>query len=316
MTVPLAEWLATFSTEYLDEFIPAGGATVKFLVGDDAARTAAIQGLRDFGGERGFLVAPVDAAVTRAHLVDQLFFSVARQIDWLELAATLRTRALDENGYSDAGPNPTMASIAHGAGLPTHVVTGNIQRWLSDEIFRDYRMSQDFRIGMMHLCLEPLSNPYQGDGGLTDIILRWLEGDLRLTSALKPATIYQKISRSNARDALVSLAHWARLAGRSGILVALDVTAYLARSKGAARAGSAYYTRAAAMDLYEALRQFIDSVDEMDGAAIVVLAAPEFLSDDDRGLRMYRALEARVAEEVRDRVRDNPVAGLVRLGAA
>jgi hypothetical protein len=56
-------------------------------------------------------------------------------------------------------------------------------------------------------------------------------------------------------------------------------------------------------------------MDELEGAGIVVLAGPEFLSDDARGLRMYRALEARVAEEVRDKVLDNPAAGLIRLGA-
>jgi len=113
-----------------------------------------------------------------------------------------------------------------------------------------------------------------------------------------------------------SFSHWVRVAGHAGTILVLDISAYLVRTRGEVPEGAAYYTRAAAMDLYEALRQFVDSMGELDGAAVVVLAGPEFLSDDSRGLRMYRALEARVAEEVRDKVRDNPVAGLIRLGDA
>ena len=75
------------------------------------------------------------------------------------------------------------------------------------------------------------------------------------------------------------------------------------------------YTRAAAMDLYEVVRQFIDATDELEGCAMVFLAPKDWPADSIRGLRMYRALEARVAEEVRDAKFDNPLAVLARVGA-
>lgn len=314
MTIATADWLATFSAEYLDEFVPAGGATVKFLVGDANDRQAAVEGLEAEGAKRGYLVKAVDGAATKAHLVDQLFFAVARQIDWSRLAGMVREQAVQENGYAQTGPELTFAAISQATGITSNLVRDNIQRWLSEKVSRDYRMTHEFRLAMMRLCLEPMSNPYQGDGGMSDLIVNWLRGDLRLVSALKPALIYQKVARNNARDAFVSLSHWIRVAGHAGLIVTLDISAYLERVRAAVPPGGTYYSRAAAMDLYEALRQFVDSMDELDGAVVVVLAAPEFLTDDDRGLRMYRALEARVAEEVRDRVRDNPVAGLIRLG--
>ena len=35
--LPLAEWLAVIEREYLSEFVPAGGAAVKFAILDDGA---------------------------------------------------------------------------------------------------------------------------------------------------------------------------------------------------------------------------------------------------------------------------------------
>jgi len=315
VTIATAAWLDRFSSEYLDEFVRDGGATVKFLVGDADERRAAVEGLRERGEARGYLVASVDGSATKLHFVDQLFFAVARQVDWFALAEAVRTRVVRESGYTAPGENLTFAAIAQATGIAPHEVRNEIQKSLSREVFRDYGMTQEFRLAMMRLCLDPMSNPHQGDGGMAGLVVDWLRGDVRLVSALKPALIYQKIARHNARDTFVSLSHWVRLAGRAGIIVTIDLSGYLVRARAEVPAGETYYTRAATMDLYEALRQFVDSMDELDGAGIVVLAAREFLSDDARGLRMYRALEARVAEEVRDRVHDNPVAGLIRLGA-
>jgi hypothetical protein len=77
--------------------------------------------------------------------------------------------------------------------------------------------------------------------------------------------------------------------------------------------GRHYYTRAAAMDLYEVLRQFIDSTDQMDSCFVAAVASPEFRDDEQRGLDIYQALKMRVADEVRAIQQDNPMASLVRV---
>lgn len=55
--------------------------------------------------------------------------------------------------------------------------------------------------------------------------------------------------------------------------------------------------------------------DELEGCLIVVLAGPEFLDDERRGLDRYDAPRLRISDEVRDRHRQNPLASLVRLSA-
>ena len=46
----------------------------------------------------------------------------------------------------------------------------------------------------------------------------------------------------------------------------------------------------------------------------MVIAAAEFLTDDNRGLSAYQALKLRIYDEVRDRARDNPYSSLLRVG--
>jgi hypothetical protein len=75
-----------------------------------------------------------------------------------------------------------------------------------------------------------------------------------------------------------------------------------------------FYTRAAMLDAYEMLRQFIDATDRMKGALVMVMPDAEFL-DGDRGIGTYDALRLRVYDEVRDSRLVNPMGALVRLSA-
>ena len=75
------------------------------------------------------------------------------------------------------------------------------------------------------------------------------------------------------------------------------------------------------MDHYELLRELIDGTDRLDGLFMVVLANDGFLDYDPndracRGFSIYSALRGRIADEVRDRSRANPMSTLVRLADA
>jgi hypothetical protein len=169
---------------------------------------------------------------------------------------------------------------------------------------------------MIFLCrgqLDPSDNP-----GLAAAIKEWLNGELRLLSAVKGALIFQRIARHNARHMLVSLAHWLKRAGKSGLVLVLDISRYTDARRPQERedGGGFYYSTAATLDAYEVLRQLIDGTDEFEYSFVCVIADPIFLADDRRGLRAYQALNMRIADEVRDRFRQNPLASLARLGEA
>ena len=92
----------------------------------------------------------------------------------------------------------------------------------------------------------------------------------------------------------------------------LDRLAEARRPPAEARSGF-YYSKAAVLDAYEVLRQFIDATDELRGVLVVASVPPDLMTDEARGLPSYAALHLRIADEVRDRRRANPFAALIRL---
>ncbi len=111
--------------------------------------------------------------------------------------------------------------------------------------------------------------------------------------------------------------HWLRLAGYPGLLLVLD-TARLTVPRNP-KDGKTYYTKAAVLDAYEVLRQFIDATDRLHGCLIVVVPDVDFLEEEQtprsRGIGQYEALKFRVIDEIRDRRLTNPMASLIRLSS-
>jgi hypothetical protein len=152
------------------------------------------------------------------------------------------------------------------------------------------------------------------DSAEHEAVLGWLHGELRSVSAVRSALIYTRIGRHNARAMLASTAALLLAAGYRGLVVCFDYgrLAEARRPPVEARQGF-YYSKAAVLDAYEVLRQFIDATDELRGVLVIAIMPPELMTDETRGLPAYTALQLRVADEVRDRRRANPFAALVRL---
>jgi hypothetical protein len=310
------EWIDTIRREYLHSFIKRGGAAVKFAVPMEDLDHRQLQNLvRKTAEEENYLFASVDAISTKIHMIDKLFHTVARQIDWDDLSRAFVKKIFVQNGYALPmhGEDFAFSNIAAINNREEIFLRREVRAWFEERIFHDFDMSQEFRIAMIRLCLEQLD--LAGPSAfLSNAVKEWLRGELRLISALKDALIFQKIARYNARHMLFSLVHWLKVNGKSGLVLVLDITRYLVSRKSKNPDDGFFYSIPALLDVYEVLRQFIDGTDEMEGCLIVVLASKEFLDlDDRRGLRSYEALQFRIWDEVRDRQRPNPLASLVRL---
>ena len=333
------DWLEVTRREYLEDFIPQGGASIKFAVAaTETGRREVQTGLQGCARSLGYVFASVEAESTKLHQIERLFFAVAQQIDWDTLTRAYLTSTLRAMGYrlpdgvdgatvmeASAGTNGAAgAAVMEGAAgpltidrlaavndVPAPMLLAELRRALWSSLLRDYSLAREFRLAMLRLCLSQLDPA--DDAGLASAVRQWLYGDLRLISALKPALIFQRIARHNARHMLFSLARWTSLAGAAGLLLHLDISRYADTTRPQERGPGFYYSPAACMDLYEVLRQCIDATDDLTHCFVVVTAAPEFLVDERRGLRSYQALYMRIADEVRDRARPNPRSSLVRL---
>jgi hypothetical protein len=290
---------------------------VKFAVSSTEDGRAALQyDLRTLGDELGYLVVALDARDTRIHLIDRLFFAVAQQVDWDALTRAYLERLLSVRGFRLPPPGEPLVveRLAELNAASSLMLRNDLRRAVETDLFEDAAMTRELRLAMIQLCtahLDPTDNP-----ALEQAVKEWLRGELRLLSEVKRALIFQKIARHNARHMLFSLAYWLTRAGKSGLLLTLDINRYFDATRPADRGTGHYYSVPATMDLYETLRQLVDGTDEVGACFVGVLAGPDFVQDDRRGVRSYQALYFRIWDEVFDRDRENPLSSLVRLEMA
>jgi len=325
------EYLEFLRKEYLADFIRRGGASVKVaVVGDDRVAERFHTGLAAAATAEGYLFAAVDAASVRVHLIDQLFFAVARQVDWHALAASAVRAAYDAAAFpvpdaavldADA-PDPTAPASTGGLAVTT-VATSydvnprelyrSVRRQLEQALLAGAGLAHEFRLAMLRLCQAELGAG-DVDAAEREAVLGWLQGERVPLPALRSALIYSRIGRHNARPLLASLARWLPTVGASGLVIGLDLARLaVARRPPVEEREGVYYSKPAVLDAYEVVRQLIDATDNLSSVLMAVVVPPELVTDEVRGLPAYSALQLRVADEVRDRRRTNPYAALVRL---
>jgi hypothetical protein len=311
----VAEYLEFVEREYLDRYVARGGAAVKLLcVGSPAAGQELAAGLAGIGD--GFVYAAVEAATTRVHLIDQVFTAIARQIDWVGLAAAVVRSALDRAAFPapDSDDHIDLAAIARHHEVDAAELYRSVRRAIEQIVLRDTELSHEFRVAMLRLCQERLG---RGDVSAAEreTVIGWLCGERVPAADLRRVLLHAKVTRHNARPLLLSLTRWLRIARGSGLVLHLNLDRLaVARRPPAGMRDGHYYSKAATLDAYEVLRQLIDATDELEGLFVAAQLPSVLVHDEARGLPAYTALQLRVIDEVRDRQRINPYAAMVRVG--
>jgi len=311
-----AEWIDDVSRFYLDDFISGGGSAVKFVVCyEDAPVITVMQNVADAALQRGYLTAEIRAETTRMHQIERLFGAIADQLPWSDLVdGILRTLAADEgwavpDRFDARGVSEQLDELNK---VGADLITMNLRRRVSDRIFRNREFAKEFRVAMTWLAHARIAG---GPKQVTDFdyIGDWLGVRLNKISAMRDYMIFAKVNRANARHLLGSMLAWIRLSGPPGLVVNVDAGRLLHAKF--VRDGNINYSKAALLDAYEVLRQFIDATDDMDGLLLNIFVPPTFLDLETtgRGIGRYPALMYRVYDEIRDRQLANPLTALVRL---
>ena len=210
--LPLAEWLSVIEREYLSEFVPAGGAAVKFAILDDDAIGTAAERLVRLGQAHAMLTVPVEAGRTRIHLMHELFFAIARALPWDSLVQRYLEGLFGAHDY--AWPRPgepmTVPDLATAFAVAPNLLAHRVDQWLTADLWEDRRLVQDFRAALLSLCLSRLEPERRETAGP---VVQWLRGEKVAPAALRAADISVRLSRTNARAMLASLCHFLRKAG-------------------------------------------------------------------------------------------------------
>lgn len=316
-----AEWMEQIDRDYLSTFVKQGGAAVKFFVGDPELRSDVRSRLAALAEQRGYLVLSADAAEHRFHMPQDIFFAIARQVDWRLTARRFLVKLAAREGFKTeqvdaAAGGDVLQAVADHNDVTKDFVSMSLTPRLQRDIFFDVNMAKDFRIAMTHLCrLERPTEEEQAYPGKP--IVDWLTGANTRLGNVKPFSIFNPINRSTARHLLRSACYWFHQTGYAGTVLVLDNGRVTERKR--AGDGSRYYTRPMTMDHYEILREFIDGSDRLTATLIVTCSAPAFLDQEadrqSRGVGIYPALLYRIIDDVHDKRMENPAAALCRLKA-
>ena len=311
-SIPIQEWLGFIDSEYLSTFVKDGGASVKFAVTPEESKPELYRSLKARCEELDYVFVELDAVTSRVHMPQDLFFALAKQIDWQLLAQRMVRRLAEEKGFrvdgvaiADGGDN-IYESLARANGSEARLVLQEIRPDVVSRVMRNQKMARDFKVAMYHFCTSL-------DGGESkQPLIDWLTGVNTRISNVRPFSIRTSINRTTARHYIESALYWVRHAGHAGTALLIENSRVtLARRP---KDGSRYYTRAMTIDHYELLREFIDDVDRLAATLMVVVTNNDFIDEQSaRGWRIYSALQTRIMDDVRDRNLVNPVAALVRL---
>ena len=318
-TISIHEWLKFVDDEYLSTFIRDGGASVKFAVTPDGLKTDLHEAVKSRCQGSDYVFINLDAAMMRAYMPQDIFFAMAKQIDWRLLARRLVLRLAEDVGYRvegiDAGAaGDVFDSIASANGLDEpQFVLRELRPLLANSVPKNPRMARDFRTAMTHLCL-PSSDLAMDGEQESHPVVEWLTGKNTKLGNVRPYYIYTAINRNTARYFIESALYWIHYVGCAGTLILLDNSRVTLARRPKPPDGKRYYTKAMTMEHYELLREFIDDVDRLSGTLLIVTTNYEFLDEQSaRGYGIYQALRTRIMDDVRDRTLVNPVASLVRL---
>jgi len=302
------DWLGVIEREYFKEFLRAGGAAAKFVIGDPAAQEEIQSESAVLAHRHGLLHAHLSAGETKLHMAQEMFFAVARVLPWDGLLQRYLEHLFDRRDHPWPHPGTAMsiAELAEAFDIAPGIMMRHRDRWLSRDLWDDPRLARDFRAALIALCLARL-DPRDGGGMADTPVHQWLRGEKPPLPTLREFDITAQITRSNARAMLISLCHFLRKTKASGLLLTVDLRAATRKSDTGVR-----YSPSAVMDLYEVLRELIDDLEHLPGLFILCLADQGFIAGDPRRtLDTYKALEMRIWPDVRPGDRQNPLAPLV-----
>ncbi len=311
-TIPIQEWLRFIDSEYLSTFIKDGGASVKFAVTPEQKKPELYSALKAQCQELDYIFVELNAISSRVHMPQDIFFALARQIDWRLLARRMVLRLAEERGFNvneiDLTDNSEniFRALGHANSLEARFILQDLRRAIEARVYKNQQMARDFKVAMTHLCTN------MGSGESTQPLLDWLTGANTRIGNVRTFYIRTSINRTTARHFIESAMYWVRHVGFAGTVVLLDNTRVTVGRN--PKDGERFYTRAMTIDHYELLREFIDDVDRLTGTMIAVVTNNDFVDDYSiRSWKIYPALQTRIMDDVRDRNLINPVAALMRL---
>lgn len=303
MTLNIEQARDAWVDNYLADFVPSGGSAVKVVSANDVLRHKLEREIRDAAAQIGFAFASVRAERgERLHLIQALFWAIARQLPWEEAARRYARIVVESAGYEFDPSCRTIAALAEANGLDVVQIDKPIARALRTLVLQNPKYSRNVKRAILALVSGAID--IDGIGKIKLAVTQaWFKGEPVELKRLKEYHISNRIARNNARNLLYEVSAWFAEAGYAGVAVYCDIADFLTPSM----------TKGQTLDFYEIIRQLIDNVGHASNLFVLFATAPDFTTNEKRGIRAYDALGIRLADDFYDTQHPNPLAPLIEL---
>ncbi len=317
MSIDYTYWLDHIKREYLNCYIPSGGASIRIAIGDNDTITNSINSLASHAKSTGYHCVLINTAVTRIQHIHNIYFEAANSIDWIYQTQLYAALLLDNRGIIRYGAS--LCDIDQLAAL-NHRDPRDMSREIKDIIYCDvtknYAYCREFR-WLLTALVSAVFFPSDFCESELDNLIAWATGhDCYILPLKKRFLIYQRISRSNARHMLRSLSAFLGAVNGHGLIVIIDATSLFWKRSHSETNPTIRYTKAAIIDTFGSFRCFIDDIDEFSNFALFVFCEPSLIDGGNSSVQeLYTALYSRIVNEVHGSKRDNPLNLLVSLSS-
>lgn len=308
-------WLDRIREYYLVNYIASGGSKVKVLVGGEGSGKTHLlrciqQDAKTLGYETVYLSAR-DYDDYRLNKLPGLYYAIAQQIDKEKLVRGLCCRVAQELGYKvDKYDNTDIfiQILIKDTQLPREEASRNIVKAAGD-VFRHIDFGPSFRAFAYRVINARMINGNEKD---IKLALRWLSGEKLERHERKELLLFEQLQRNTARYWLNSLIRLLKIAGMTGLVVAIDnLEVMTERSE---ETGRFIYSPNAIKDICELFRQLIDDADLLNNFLLLLAGRREMIEDEKRGFVSYEALWMRLQTGLVQK-KFNPLADMVDIDA-
>lgn len=284
---------------YLEEYIREGGSKIKFITGrPGSGKTHLLKYLAMTAREEGYVTAQFSARDIWVHDFKEIYAEVLCQSDILDCLRRCSLQVIRNLGFEPDEIPKDMAFIDYLSqnDLGDAITRREIRFQLKSMFLENPLIDNNFALACSLLTGGILGHPLLEEQN-RQMLLSWLKGDksLKLSSIRSLGLSPVRITKYNARHMLRSLAEVIRMAGHSGLFIAVDnLEILLSRSS----LDPVHYTKLKREDTYESIRQLIDDIDSMKNIMFAFAFERELLDNDSAGLKSYQALWMRIQNEV------------------
>ena len=262
------------------ERIIDGGSAIRFVIGEyGSGKSFFLHLIRSAALEKNVVTMHGDLTPDRRiHATD----GQARNL-YAELARNLATRTNPEGG----GLASVVERFIGQAQQEARAADGNVEDVIHQHLNKMSELVGGYDFA--EVVAAYWRGHDQGDASLKASAVRWLRGEYATrTDARRDLGVRTIVDDGSVYDQLKLLARFVRLAGYTGLLVALDELVNLYKLAN---------TRARSSNYEQILRILNDCLQgTVSHLGILMAGTPEFLTDTRRGLYSYEALQSRLSE--------------------